>query len=107
MEWRKQQKKQKQSNLLGHAFRGVDMPFNQAETTAVQAQALQATISANLPFRVFEDPEVIKLFWMMRTAAPSVLPSAKVIGGRLLNEAAKTSEKKMDKILKGKSVVLK
>ena len=43
----------------------------------------------------------------MRMAASSVLPSAKVIGQRLLNEAAETVEKKMDKILKGKSVGLK
>jgi hypothetical protein len=55
---------------------------------------------------VFEDAEVIKLFWMMRTAALSILPSAKVIGGRLLNYAAVVVEKKMDKILQGKNVGL-
>jgi hypothetical protein len=100
-------KKQKQSNLLGHAFKGTDMPFSPSEKGAIQAQALRATVSANLPFRVFEDAKVIKLFWMMRTAAPSILPSAKVIGGRLLNDAAAVVEKKMDKILQGKNVGLK
>ena len=102
-----QTKKQKQTNLLGHAFRGTDMPFSLSEQDAVQAQALRAIISDNLPFRAFEDPKVIKLFWMMRTAAPSILPSTKVIGGRLLNDAAVVVEKKMDRILKGKSVGLK
>ena len=69
--------------------------------------ALPGTISANLPFPVFEDAEVIKLFWTMRMAAPSILPSAKVIGGRLLNDVAVVVEKKMDKILQGKNVGLK
>jgi hypothetical protein len=86
---------------------GIDMPFSLNETDAIQAQALRATISANLLFQAFEDPEVVKLFWMMRMAAPSVLPSAKVIGGRLLNDAAAVVEKKMDRLLKGKSVGLK
>jgi hypothetical protein len=102
-----QTKRQKQSNLLGHVFRGIDIPFSPNETDAIQAQALRATISANLSFRAFEDPEVVKLFWMMRTAAPGVLPSAKVIGGRLLNDAAAVVEKKMDRLLKGQSVGLK
>ena len=44
---------------------------------------------------------------MMRTAALGVLPSAKVIGGRLLNDAAAVVEKKMDRLLKGRSVGLK
>jgi hypothetical protein len=83
------------------------MPFSPSEKGAIQAQALRATVSANLPFRVFEDAKVIKLFWMMRMAAPSILPSAKVIGGRLLNDAAVVVEKKMDKILQGKNVGLK
>ena len=100
-------KRQKQSNLLGHVFRGIDMPFSPNETGAIQAQALQATISANLSFQAFEDPKVVKLFWMMRMAAPSVLPSAKVIGGRLLNDAAAVVEMKMDRLLKGMSVGLK
>jgi hypothetical protein len=83
------------------------MPFSPSEKDAIQAQALQATILANHPFQVFEDAEVIKLFWMMRMAALSILPSAKVIGGSLLNDVAVVVEKKMDKILQGKNVGLK
>jgi hypothetical protein len=91
---------------MDHAYRGVDMPFSSSEIAAVQAQALRAAISANLSFRVYEDPEIIKLFWMMRTAAPNILPSAKAVGGRLLNDAAEIVELKMDKLLHGKSVGL-
>jgi len=82
------------------------MLFSSSEIAAVQAQALRAAISANLSFRVYEDPEVIKLFWMMRTAAPNILPSAKAVGGRLLNDAAEIVELKMDKLLHRKSVGL-
>jgi hypothetical protein len=91
---------------MDHAYRGVDMPFISSEITAVQAQALQAVISANLSFRVYKDPEIIKLFWMMQTAVPNILPSAKAIGGRLSNDAAVIVELKMDKLLQGKSVGL-
>jgi hypothetical protein len=99
-------KKLKQDNLNDHAYKGVDMPFNSSEIAAVQAQALRAAISANLSFRVYEDPEVIKLFWMMRTMAPQILPSVKSIGGRLLNDAAGKVELKMDKLLHRKSIGL-
>ncbi|KIM72638.1 hypothetical protein PILCRDRAFT_15961 [Piloderma croceum F 1598] len=91
---------------MDHAYRGVDMPFSSSEIAAVQAQALQAAISANLLFRVYEDPEIIKLFWMMQAAAPNILPSAKAVGRRLLNDAAEIVELKMDKLLHGKSVGL-
>ena len=82
------------------------MPFSSSEIAAVQAQALQAAISANLSFRVYEDPEVIKLFWMMQMMAFQILPSAKSIRGRLLNDAAGKVELKMDKLLHGKSIGL-
>ena len=55
---------------------------------------------------MYEDPEVIKLFWMMRTAAPDILPSGKAVGGRLLNDAAELVELKMDKLLHGRSIGL-
>jgi hypothetical protein len=99
-------KKMKQGNLMAHAYKGVDMPFSPNEVAAVQAQALRATISANLPFQVYENPEVIKLFGMLRTAAPDIMPSAKVVGGRLLNEAAEVVELKMDKLLRKKNLGL-
>jgi hypothetical protein len=82
------------------------MPFSPNEVAAVQAQALRATISANLPFQVYENPEVIRLFGMLQTAAPGIMPSAKVVGGRLLNEAAEIVELKMDKLLRKKNLGL-
>jgi hypothetical protein len=91
---------------MAHAYKGVDMPFSPSEVAAVQAQALRAAIFANLPFQVYENPEVIKLFGMLRTAAPDIMPSAKVVGGRLLNEAAEIVELKMDKLLRKKNLGL-
>jgi hypothetical protein len=43
---------------------------------------------------------------MMRTAATEVLSSAKIVGGRLLNDAAEVVELKMTKILRAQSVGL-
>ena len=91
---------------MAHAYKGVDMPFSPREVAAVQAQALRAAISANLPFQVYKNPEVIKLFGMLRTAALDIRPSAKVVGGRLLNEAAEIVELKMDKLLWKKNLGL-
>ena len=99
-------KKTKQGNLTGHTYKGIDMPFSPNETMAVQAQALRAAISANLPFQVYENPEMIKLFQMLRTAAPDIMPSAKMVGGRLLNDAAEIVELKLDKLLRKKSLGL-
>ena len=50
---------------------------------------------------------MVKLFWMMRSAAPEILPSGKVVGGKLLNDAAAKVESKLDKVLNGKYVGLK
>ena len=102
-----QSKKMRQTDLLGKTFRGVDMPFSDSEKDAIQAQSLRAAISANWSFRSFENPEVVKLFWMMRSAAPEILPSGKVVGGKLLNDAAAKVESKLDKVLNGKHVGLK
>ena len=101
-----QPKKSKQTSIVSHTFKGIDMPFSSSEIVAVQAQALRAVISANLLFTVFESPKVEKLFWMMRTAAPGIMPSAKVVSGRLLNNADAVVEAKMDKILQSESVGL-
>lgn len=56
--------------------------------------------SANLPIHVFENPEVLKLVSMLRSAAPAIMPSAKLIGSRLLNDAAEIVYQKMLLILK-------
>ena len=77
------------------------MPFSSSEADAIESQALRAIVSTNSPFSLFEDPEMFTLFRMLRSRAPDLIPSAKVIGGRLLNEAAATVEDKLSKILKG------
>lgn len=58
-------KSKKQIDMSTYLFKGVNMPFNAAEIAAVEAQALRAVISGNLAFRAFEDPEMIKLLWML------------------------------------------
>ena len=83
------------------------MPFSESEKDAIQAQCLRAVISANWLFQSFENPEVVKLFWMMRSATPEILPSGKVVDGKLLNDAAAEVESKLDKVLNGKYVGLK
>ena len=82
------------------------MPFNPSETEAIWAQALHAVISANLSFWVFEDLEVIQLFEMVWSTALSVLPSGKVIGGRLLDNAGAIVEMKINKIIQSETVGL-
>ena len=96
----------KQTDLSTHSYKGIDMPFSPAEAAAIQAQTLQATISGNAPFRFFKDIEVLKLIRMLRTAAPEIMPSAKVVGGHLLNKAAENIETKISKILRKKDVGL-
>ncbi|KAJ7838351.1 hypothetical protein B0H14DRAFT_3459380 [Mycena olivaceomarginata] len=83
-------------------FRGLNIPFNDAQSEIVRNQFLRATISANLPFRWTLDPEIIKLFFMFRSTATDVMPSDKVISGRLLDEAAARVEKEIVSTVKGK-----
>jgi hypothetical protein len=97
-------KKLKQAPLK--TYRGVDMPFSKEETQAVQAQVLRAVVSANLSFRAMENPEMLKLFGMLRTAAPGIIPSRKVIGGRLLNEASEKVDSTLERILSKKNLGL-
>ena len=59
-----------------------------------------------LPWRWIEDIEVQILFYMMRTEAPAVLPTAFVLSGRLLDEMGKEVEDKIEHALKGRSVTL-
>lgn len=100
-------KKLKQTDLTTHVFQGIDIPFSPGETAAIEAQALWATISAKGAFQSWDDPKVKKLFWLFQSAAPSVLPSAKVVSVRLLNEAVDRVQSKMTKKLKGQLVGLK
>ncbi|KAK0443280.1 hypothetical protein EV421DRAFT_1735884 [Armillaria borealis] len=87
------QKSMSQSELK--VYRGPDIPFNEEGESAVKKQFLRATISANLPFDWTKDPEVIKLFLMMRSAAWKVMPTPEVLAGRLLNEEGKKAEKEL------------
>lgn len=45
-----------------------DLPMTETETEQFQVRLARATISAGLPERWIEDPEVIKVFRMLRTA---------------------------------------
>ena len=101
------QKKLKQTDLNTCVFQGIDIPFSEGEKAVIEAQALRATISANWAFQSWDDPEVKKLFWLLRTAAPSAMPSAKMVSTRLLNEAAENVKLKMVQRLKGRLVGLK
>lgn len=98
------EKEMKQTQLK--VFKGLDIPFSDAQGEAVRTQFLRATVSANLPFRWTLDPEVIKLFMMFRSTATDVMPTDKVISGRLLDEEVRKVDKEVAKTLKGKYVTL-
>ncbi|KAJ7790851.1 hypothetical protein B0H13DRAFT_2519655, partial [Mycena leptocephala] len=72
--------KKKQSTLTGLTFRRNDMPFGAEEKAAFQKQALRAIVSSGAPLQLFEDPEMKILFGMLRTTAPGIIPTAKVVG---------------------------
>ncbi|KAJ6608959.1 hypothetical protein B0H10DRAFT_1955000 [Mycena sp. CBHHK59/15] len=97
-------KKFKQAML--QTYTGHAMPFSASEADAIQGQALRAVISTNSTFGLFEDPEMLTLFGMMRSLAPDIIPWGKVVGGRLLNEAATTVDKKLSKVLAGQELGL-
>jgi hypothetical protein len=94
--------KKKQSTLTGLTFRRNDMPFGAEEKAAFQKQALRAIVSSGAPLQLFEDPEMKILFGMLRTTAPGIIPTAKVVGGRLLDAEAAEVEEKIKKVMKGK-----
>ncbi|KAJ7703333.1 hypothetical protein B0H17DRAFT_1127581 [Mycena rosella] len=87
-------------------FRTNEMPYSPAEKDLFQRQSLRAIVSGGLPLRAFEEPEMKILFGMMRTTAPGVMPTGKVVGGRLLNAAASDVEMKITKTKKNKNVGL-
>jgi len=73
---------------------------------AVQAQVLQAIVSANLSFWKMGNPEMLKLFGMLWIAAPRIIPSRKVIGGQLLDKAFGIVDSMLGRILTGKNLGL-
>ena len=107
------QKKRKLDNSTSNlkqaelkVYKGISVPFSEQQSEAIKKQFLRATISANLPFRWTEDIEVIKLLQMFRSAASDVIPARKVLAGRLLNDEGHRVEQELEKVLKGKYVVL-
>jgi hypothetical protein len=82
------------------------MPFSTSEADAIQAQALRAIVSSNSPFGLFEDPEMLTLLGMLRSQAPGIIPTRKVLSGRLLDEASTTVHKKLSMILAGEALGL-
>ncbi len=94
----------KQSQLK--VFRGIQVPFSEDQEKIVREQFLRATISANLPFRWVEDPEVMKLFLLFRSSAGDVIPSRKQIAGELLDQADTEVRQRVKAELKGQYAVL-
>lgn len=94
----------KQSQLK--VFRGIQVPFTEEQEAIVHDQFLRATISANLPFRWVEDPEVIALFLLFRSTAGNVMPSRRQIAGPLLNSADVAVAKRLKGVLHGEYAVL-
>ncbi|KAJ6579808.1 hypothetical protein B0H10DRAFT_1962796 [Mycena sp. CBHHK59/15] len=83
-----------------------ELPFAADEADALQKQALPAVISTGSSFGLFEDPEMKILLGMLRTTAPDVIPTGKVVGGRLLDGAAEKIDLKISKQLKNRNVGL-
>ena len=54
-----------QTSILPHGFKGVHMPFNDADQNAIQEQALCVVVDANLAFGIWENVEMIKLIYML------------------------------------------
>jgi hypothetical protein len=94
----------KQSHLK--VFWGIQVPFNEKQLKIVHQQFLRATISANLPFRWVEDPEIIKLFLLFRSTAGEAMSSRQQLSGWLLDDANAGVTKRLKDILRGEYAVL-
>ncbi|KAF5343814.1 hypothetical protein D9758_016207 [Tetrapyrgos nigripes] len=95
-------KKLKQPKL--RVFNALDMPFSKTEAEVVKAQALRAVVSSKSKEGLFEDPEMLKLIKLLRKDAMDIMPTARQIGGRLLDEAAAKVEVKLEDLLKGEDL---
>jgi len=94
----------KQSQLK--VFRGIQVPFTDEQETILHEQFLRATISANLPFRWVEDPEVMTLFLLFRSTAGDVIPSRLQLSGHLLDNADLAVKMRLMEALRGEYAVL-
>jgi len=94
----------KQTHLK--VFRGTQVPFTEEQLKILHEQFLRATISANLPFRWIEDPEVITLLLLFRSTADKAIPSHWQLSGRLLDNADAEVKKRLKTVLQGEYAVL-
>ncbi|KAJ6623006.1 hypothetical protein B0H10DRAFT_1944303 [Mycena sp. CBHHK59/15] len=104
-----QKKHQQQPTLTQStltAFCKNDMPYSDSEAAVLQHQALHAIVSGGFPLNAFEDQEMLILFGMLHTTAPAIMPTGKVVGGRLLTSAAAEVEDKVAKALKNRNAGL-
>jgi len=75
----------------------IDRNISQNEVTAIHCQLLRALLSANIPFSFVDNPEVIKLFRMLR---PSYnLPSRKWISTEILDQVHQEVEHKIQEFV--------
>ena len=75
----------------------MDRNISQNEATAIYCQLLCALLSANVPFSFVDNPEVIKLFRMLR---PSYnLPSRKWISTEILDQVHQEVENKIQEFI--------
>ncbi|KAL1713854.1 ribonuclease H-like domain-containing protein [Schizophyllum commune] len=80
----------------------ADKPFSKAEVEAIRAKALRVTVKNNLPFSIWDNIEFLEFLALLRTQAPTILPSAKVMSGALLQKAADDVDEAMKAMLDGK-----
>ncbi|KAJ6623326.1 ribonuclease H-like domain-containing protein, partial [Mycena sp. CBHHK59/15] len=87
-------------------FRGLEIPFSEAQKEAIHEQFLRATQSANLPERWVEDPEILKLFIMFHGRALDVIPTRAALGGPLLKRASERVVAEIADVVKGENVLM-
>ncbi|KAL1671254.1 ribonuclease H-like domain-containing protein [Schizophyllum commune] len=85
----------------------ADKPFSKAKVEAIRAKALRVTVKNNLPFSIWDNIEFLEFLALLRTQAPAILPSAKVMSGPLLQKAAHDVDEAMKAMLDGKEVGLR
>ncbi|KAF7295822.1 DUF659 domain-containing protein [Mycena chlorophos] len=74
-------------------FKGLDLPFSDFDKELIEIQAERAVVAGNLAEDIFTQPEMVQLFRLFRSRATDVLPSRRLIGGRLLDDAVKRVDK--------------
>ena len=87
-------------------FQGINLPFTQEQTEALQLQACQAVVATNSSFLFWENFKVVKFVYMLRSAAPKLLPSGKVCSGPLLDACVREVEEGLREIFLGREVGL-